>query len=547
MNRNDLHMDDSLSLSLSACSSSLSSSSTCSLDEPRIFSDMTDTERERERKEERKKERERELSIFSRSVLLKDPLLRAALLPSLSLSLSHQTHITSSYNLPDSDTERERERESERERERGRNKVCLVCMEELDVNRCWTGCRGEVVADRDAFVTYCVTCVRTDAEIQIREARMSVEGHLQCICRGCSARIGQDEVTKLFPENPELIGRYELFSANAKAASDPLSSWCPYPDCGVQVKLRKKSRRARCGQCHRGFCTLCSRPHNALLSCSLSADYQFQQWKTSTKHGCRRCPSCKLYIEKDAGCNHMTCSRCRHQFCWVCGSEWRVVCSAPPQYCRLQMLLNHRLWGGTPMMRALTKTAAVPLGGVLLGVGVGAGVGAGALALGVGAAVVCVGVGAAVVSSPVLVGCTLWRHVRVTRSGLKWVEYTPPVDARLRIAETLIHGVCVMCPWFSRVDTAARRTFLGVNGRFTESGVFVAYLDSLQVGREHFPAVLYFLPRDLEDEELARILSDSMPRIVWPTTLQELGATHPVVQRVLGDAIETQLNCQTEG
>jgi ankyrin repeat/IBR domain-containing protein 1 len=46
-----------------------------------------------------------------------------------------------------------------------------------------------------------------------------------------------------------------------------------------------------------------------------------QLWiKANTK----KCPKCKTPIEKDEGCNHMTCSsrRCRHEFCWVCAKPW---------------------------------------------------------------------------------------------------------------------------------------------------------------------------------------------------------------------------------
>ena len=34
------------------------------------------------------------------------------------------------------------------------------------------------------------------------------------------------------------------------------------------------------------------------------------------------CPTCHYPIEKDGGCVHMSCSRCRTAFCWDCGRPY---------------------------------------------------------------------------------------------------------------------------------------------------------------------------------------------------------------------------------
>ena len=51
----------------------------------------------------------------------------------------------------------------------------------------------------------------------------------------------------------------------------------------------------------------------------------------------KACPRCLTPIEKNYGCQHMTC-KCSHEFCWSCGSSWRsLLCFCNSLYCPTQI------------------------------------------------------------------------------------------------------------------------------------------------------------------------------------------------------------------
>ena len=45
----------------------------------------------------------------------------------------------------------------------------------------------------------------------------------------------------------------------------------------------------------------------------------FREWIAANA---KDCPGCKNPIQKNGGCNHMTCLKCKHQFCWLCMADY---------------------------------------------------------------------------------------------------------------------------------------------------------------------------------------------------------------------------------
>lgn len=43
---------------------------------------------------------------------------------------------------------------------------------------------------------------------------------------------------------------------------------------------------------------------------------------------CKTCPRCNSQTNKDGGCNHISCTICGFQWCWICHSDWSKACQS---------------------------------------------------------------------------------------------------------------------------------------------------------------------------------------------------------------------------
>lgn len=117
---------------------------------------------------------------------------------------------------------------------------------------------------------------------------------------------------------------------------------CPVPDCSSVVEhlgfdsneisnIKEHSELllipiVRCGVNHQ-FCFACNESSHAPCPCQLVA-----KWNEKSKDesetlkwiqvNTKDCPKCNTFIEKNGGCNHMTCRKCGFEFCWICLGDW---------------------------------------------------------------------------------------------------------------------------------------------------------------------------------------------------------------------------------
>lgn len=118
--------------------------------------------------------------------------------------------------------------------------------------------------------------------------------------------------------------------------------WCPAPDCTNLAELEEDPRSetfdratscdlrmvpiVTCPGSHE-FCFDCLYENHLPCPCWLVAawvkkcadDSETANWIEANTQSC---PKCLSQIEKNGGCNHMTCRKCKYEFCWICLGDW---------------------------------------------------------------------------------------------------------------------------------------------------------------------------------------------------------------------------------
>ena len=229
--------------------------------------------------------------------------------------------------------------------------TCGVCFEEhasLDCVR-FIRCKH----------TFCKGCVGTYFESLMADGAASA---LNCPEPSCRAAANPFEVKALL--SPALYERYEKLQTDTCLSAMHDVVWCPrceYPaflvegdeSTGARTATaggptdsdRGAGRRlALCGSCAFSFCCECRLAWHGLAPCANLAT----RWRNADEQGreelrrkygksvvdevesaewmlkhTKPCPNCSTSVEKNGGCNHITCRHCNFEWCWLCNCKYQ--------------------------------------------------------------------------------------------------------------------------------------------------------------------------------------------------------------------------------
>ena len=228
-------------------------------------------------------------------------------------------------------------------------RLCPVCFEEKDAE--------SFPRVRSCPHRTCRTCLKHYFTLEIVESRTKLT------CPECSEAFHPSLVKEIL-ENDALMEKYENFSLRRTLMTIPDTRWCPAPDCEYAVIA---SNCASCPKltcqrpsCRKEFCYHCKQEWHPQQTCD-DARRRRNGEKVDEKGGRRRgarkrsasselptmkaCPRCQTKIMKanDGSCNHITCSMCNAEFCWLCLKEISDLHFLSPSGCTF--------WGRKPWSR----------------------------------------------------------------------------------------------------------------------------------------------------------------------------------------------------
>ncbi|OJD36572.1 ring finger protein [Diplodia corticola] len=158
--------------------------------------------------------------------------------------------------------------------------------------------------------------------------------HIKCTETGCKAFLNHTDILQL--ADSATFQRYDSLATRAHLSALPDFVWCLSASCtSGQIHEDGSGPIFKCIGCKKRFCTQHKMPWHRGETCAqydqrVSREKQEDEeraTKKMLKKTTKQCPgkSCGWMIEKNHGCDHMTCRKCRHQFCWVCLAPYEPI------------------------------------------------------------------------------------------------------------------------------------------------------------------------------------------------------------------------------
>lgn len=197
---------------------------------------------------------------------------------------------------------------------------CPICYDEMKVGtKMAMPCGHEFCLD--CWHDFCVNAIKQEGPSCV---------YCTCPDASCTECLTEVEVETACPD---YLQKFQTFQLRNFVQSNTLTRWCPGIGCERIAcapnasAMEQEGNVAHCDGCCTSFCLICGEEPHAPSGCKDLAlwnekcrnESETANWILANT---KSCPKCASRIEKNQGCNHITCQRCKHDFCWICLQEW---------------------------------------------------------------------------------------------------------------------------------------------------------------------------------------------------------------------------------
>ncbi|GAB4838068.1 hypothetical protein Ancab_027598 [Ancistrocladus abbreviatus] len=192
--------------------------------------------------------------------------------------------------------------------------ACEICAEDTPQDESFTvkGCTH----------SYCIDCTRNYIVSKLDNG----VSQINCLAPSCSGFLEPEYCRRILAS--EVFDRWGTMLCESMILASQ-KFYCPFKDCSALLvdDGGEVVTRSECPCCWRLFCAQCKSIWHEGIACT-----EFQKLDKAEraredimlrdlakKQSWQRCPMCKVYVEKIAGCLFMKC-RCGVAFCYNCGN-----------------------------------------------------------------------------------------------------------------------------------------------------------------------------------------------------------------------------------
>ncbi|GLT85877.1 hypothetical protein SLE2022_040500 [Rubroshorea leprosula] len=191
--------------------------------------------------------------------------------------------------------------------------TCEICIEEVS---------GDKATRMDCGHCYCNTCWTEHFIVKINEGQSK---RIKCMAHECHAICDEAVVRNLVSKRcPDLAEKFDRILIESYIEDNKMVKWCPStPHCGNAIRVEDDEFCEIECSCGLQFCFSCLSEAHSPCSCLMWEHWikkcrdESETVNWITVHT-KPCPKCHKPVEKNGGCNLVSCI-CGQAFCWLCG------------------------------------------------------------------------------------------------------------------------------------------------------------------------------------------------------------------------------------